>query len=75
MNASFGPWATAMPSGSNLRLSTFWRQRMTRLASSAQRDPSSGRPAMTVLAILAAVLVPIPASTETFALRTLRQNR
>jgi len=31
MNHSFGPWTTAMDSGSGARLSTFWKKRMTML--------------------------------------------
>ena len=31
MNRSFGPWTTAMDSGSGTQLSTFWKKRMTML--------------------------------------------
>jgi outer membrane lipoprotein-sorting protein len=59
MRHHFGPWATAMPDRSSPQLSTFWRQRLTRLASAAQNDPP-GRLIGTLVAILAAAIVPIP---------------
>jgi hypothetical protein len=59
-NCSFGPWATAINSGSNPQLSRFWRRRLTRLPAVAQSTPAITRASMmTVLALgLAIGLMP-----------------
>jgi hypothetical protein len=59
MNNSFGPWTTAMASGSGAQLSTFWKQRMQMLPvvrQSAAVVTHRGRLLLTATCILALVL-------------------
>ena len=59
MNRSFGPWTTAMDSGSGAQLSTFWKKRMTMLPivrRSSAVVTRRGRLLLTAMATLALML-------------------
>src|SRR5262245_8124352 len=56
MIESFGPWATAIDTGANPQLSTFWKRRMTMLPFLAHVMPRPSRRTLLLLGTLAAVL-------------------
>ncbi len=60
MDHSYGPWATAMHSGSNAQLSTFWRRRLSRLPTVSESNVSLSRPAIALLGLLAVAIFAVP---------------
>jgi hypothetical protein len=60
MNESFGPWSTAMTTGTNPQLNTFWKRRLAMLSSLKQSNSRvAGRTAL-VLGILAFGALAVP---------------
>jgi hypothetical protein len=56
----FGPWATALETGSSARLSTFWRRRMALLNEARKAALGTTRYGMAVLAIAACATLAMP---------------
>src|SRR5262245_28742714 len=55
MTTSFGPWTTAIDSGSRAALSTFWKRRMNRLPALGSKSPRVSRVARAGLVVCAAI--------------------
>ncbi len=53
MNKSFGPWSTAMTTGTNPQLNTFWKRRLAMLSSLKQSESRVAGRTVLVLGILA----------------------
>ncbi len=60
MKISFGPWTTAIHSGANPQLSTFWKRRMIMLPILAENRPSLRPRHLLALAMLSALLMIFP---------------
>lgn len=60
MNLSFGPWATAVATGANPQLSTFWKTRLAMLSSLKGSSSRMTRRAVFVLECLAVGALAIP---------------
>ena len=53
MNSTFGPWATAMHSGQHATLSSFWKERMSRLAAITPAPAAVSRQSALLLWVIA----------------------
>src|SRR5262245_13466604 len=60
MNDSFGPWSTAMSTGADVQLSTFWKRRMTMLPELSRSASRTSRRALLLIALAAAALLTLP---------------
>jgi hypothetical protein len=60
MNASFGPWSTAIDTGAKQELNTFWKRRLAMLPSLSQSGTRATRRAVVILAILATGALALP---------------
>jgi Tol biopolymer transport system component len=60
MRISFGPWTTAIHTGANPQLSTFWKRRMTMLPVLAMNAPHLRRRDLLRLAVLSGALLILP---------------
>lgn len=60
MNASFGPWSTAITTGANHQLSTFWKRRLTMLASIHSLPSRAARRTWILLALAATLALMWP---------------
>jgi hypothetical protein len=60
MNPSFGPWATAVTTGANLQLDTFWKRRLSMLSSLKQSGTHLTRRAVLILVCLTIGALAIP---------------
>jgi hypothetical protein len=60
MNESYGPWTTALHSGSSHRLSAFWQTRLTRLSTVHRSAGTMLRWVSAGLLFMAAALVAMP---------------
>src|SRR5262249_28888428 len=60
MNHRFGPWTTAIHTGSAPRLSTFWKTRMRFLPGLRRCLPMPARRQLFVLAVVAAATLALP---------------
>lgn len=60
MNPSFGPWATAVATGANPQLNTFWKRRLAMLSSLRQSNSHLTGRAILALACLATGTLAIP---------------
>jgi len=60
MNPSFGPWATAVATGANQQLDTFWKRRLSMLSSLKQSGSHLTSRAVLILACLAIGTLAIP---------------
>ena len=58
--ARFGPWSTAIGSGTNLRLSTFWKRRIAMLQRTRQSRFVPGRKTVLCLVIMAITVGTLP---------------
>lgn len=67
MSASFGPWATGQDVGPTFRLSTFWRQRLTRLPAVTRSPLAIGWRANAVLVVVSMALAALPTILGTAA--------
>jgi hypothetical protein len=56
----YGPWATAIDTGRNPQLSTFWRQRLTMLVPASQTSPVLTRRTLMLLCVAAVLLGLLP---------------
>ena len=59
-NRQFGPWTTTLHHGSRLELSAFWRRRLDRLGSLADKRPRMRWWSLLLLGVLVGVLVSVP---------------
>ena len=60
MKTSFGPWTTAIHSGANAQLSTFWKRRLALLHLTSQSNSAAGRSTIATLTVVALVVVMLP---------------
>lgn len=60
MNPSFGPWATAVATGANQQLDTFWKRRLSMLSSLKQSGSRLTNRAVLILVSLAIGALAIP---------------
>jgi hypothetical protein len=60
MNTSFGPWTTAMNTGADVQLSTFWKRRMAMLPVLCESAPRTSRRLYLLLAVAAAATIALP---------------
>ncbi len=60
MNRSFGPWSTAISTGANPELNTFWKRRLAMLPLLGQTASRASRRTLLLLAVLAAGALAIP---------------
>jgi hypothetical protein len=60
MNNSFGPWSTAMNTGADVQLSTFWKRRMAMLPVLCESAPRTSRRVMLLIVVPAAATIALP---------------
>src|SRR5215831_8582904 len=60
MNRSFGPWSTAIATGANPELNTFWKRRLAMLPLLGQTASRVSRRTILLLGVLAALGLAIP---------------
>jgi hypothetical protein len=60
MNRSFGPWSTAIATGANPELNTFWKRRLAMLPMLSQAASRVHRRTVLLLGVLAAIGLAIP---------------
>jgi hypothetical protein len=60
MNNTFGPWSTAMSTGADVQLSTFWKRRMSMLPALNQTASRASRRALVLLGVAAAATLALP---------------
>ncbi len=60
MNNSFGPWSTAIATGANPQLNTFWKRRLNMLSSLKESNSGVTSRAMLMLACLAIGALAVP---------------
>jgi Tol biopolymer transport system component len=60
MSSQYGPWASSIDAGGNPELSTFWRRRLTRLASTSESSPVISRRSVLCLGAAGAAAVLLP---------------
>ena len=60
MNNCFGPWSTAMNTGADVQLSTFWRRRMMMLPELSRSATRTSRRALLLIAVAAAAMLALP---------------
>ena len=60
MNTSFGPWSTAMSTGADVQLSTFWKRRMAMLPLLCESAPRTSRRLFLLIAVAAVATIALP---------------
>jgi hypothetical protein len=60
MTNSFGPWTTAIDTGSSAQLSSFWKRRLSMLSIVGQCSPHVARRGRLLLASIAAIALAVP---------------
>src|SRR5262249_19889145 len=60
MNNAFGPWSTAISTGADVQLSTFWIRRMAMLPALCESTPRTSRRLYLLIAVAAAALLTLP---------------